>query len=145
MLTQLLNKYGDILREEINVKEITSFATDTPLIKKYKPLGSALSEKFGKDTGKIIANGKQGNVRETAEGIEVFSPTGESRILAPQEYEIVYEGIAGDDLTIEGGMITKLDLNITPELQKEGMAREISRFLNQMRKNADFPIDARVQ
>lgn len=41
-------------------------------------------------------------------------------------------------------MIAKLDLNLTPELEREGVARELSRFLNQMRKDADFPIDARV-
>lgn len=42
-------------------------------------------------------------------------------------------------------MIAKLDLNLTPELEREGVVREISRFLNQMRKDADFPIDARVK
>jgi hypothetical protein len=66
MLTveQLLAKYGDILQEEINVKEIGLFVSDTPIVKIFKPLGSQLSAKFGKDTGQIIANGKQGNVRE---------------------------------------------------------------------------------
>ena len=38
-------------------------------------------------------------------------------------------------------MIAKLDLQITPELEREGVAREISRFLNQMRKDADFAIE----
>ncbi|MBQ7074276.1 hypothetical protein IJM86_04370 [bacterium] len=37
-----------------------------------------------------------------------------------------------------------MDLEITPELEKEGIAREISRFLNQMRKDANFPVEARV-
>ena len=41
-------------------------------------------------------------------------------------------------------MIAKLDLELTPELQREGIAREISRFLNQMRKDAGFNIDDRV-
>lgn len=41
-------------------------------------------------------------------------------------------------------MIAKLDLQITPELEREGVVREFSRFLNQMRKDADFPIDAKV-
>ncbi len=145
MFTQLLEKYGDILREEINVKEISPFSSETPIIKVYKPLGSQLSEKFGKDTGQIIANGKQGNVREIDGGIEVFSPSGNNWTLTPTEYEIAYEGLEGDDVSVEGGMIAKLNLTITPELQKEGLAREISRFLNQMRKDADFPVDARIQ
>ncbi|MDR2190414.1 MAG: hypothetical protein LBP53_04425 [Candidatus Peribacteria bacterium] len=65
-LSALLEKYGDILREEINVKELELFVSDTPIVKIFKPLGNQLSAKFGKDTGQIIANGKQGNVREVA-------------------------------------------------------------------------------
>ena len=42
-------------------------------------------------------------------------------------------------------MITELDLTLTPELEREGVAREISRFLNQMRKDADFAVEDKVQ
>jgi hypothetical protein len=66
-LEELLEKYGDILKEEINVKEVDLFVSDTPIVKVFKPLGGQLSAKFGKDTGQIITNGKQGNVRENAE------------------------------------------------------------------------------
>jgi isoleucyl-tRNA synthetase len=47
-------------------------------------------------------------------------------------------------VTIEGNTIVKLDLKLTEGLKREGIAREISRFLNQMRKDADFAVDARV-
>ena len=65
-------------------------------------------------------------------------------MLAPEDYEVVYEGLDGDDVTVEGNTIVKMDLEITPELEKEGIAREISRFLNQMRKDANFSVEARV-
>lgn len=65
-------------------------------------------------------------------------------MLAPEDYEVVYEGLEGDNVTVEGNTIVKMDLEITPELEKEGIAREISRFLNQMRKDANFPVEARV-
>jgi isoleucyl-tRNA synthetase len=45
---------------------------------------------------------------------------------------------------MDGEIIAKLDLEITPQLQKEGIAREISRFLNQMRKEADYQVDDKV-
>ena len=64
--------------------------------------------------------------------------------LVPEDYEVVYEGLDGDDVNIDGNMIVKLDLHLTPELEREGIARELSRFLNQMRKDADFSVDARV-
>jgi len=74
----------------------------------------------------------------------VFDQNGNTRLLAPADYEIVYEGLDGDDIAIEGSTIVKLDLELTEELRREGVAREISRFLNQMRKDADFAVDARV-
>ncbi|MBQ9553695.1 hypothetical protein IJU97_01695 [bacterium] len=42
-------------------------------------------------------------------------------------------------------MIAKLNLEITPELEREGIARELSRFLNQMRKDADFAVEDKVK
>lgn len=143
---ELLEKYWEIIKEEVNVKEIWPFISDKPITKVFKPIGSQLSAKFGKDTGQIIANGKQGNIKQLDNGqIEVFSPQGGSWILSAEDYEIAYEGLDGNDVAVEGNMIAKLDLNLTPELEREGVVREISRFLNQMRKDADFPIDARVK
>jgi hypothetical protein len=37
-LETLLEKYGDILKEEINVKEVELFVSDTPIVKVFKPL-----------------------------------------------------------------------------------------------------------
>ena len=143
---QLLEKYGEIIKEEVNVKEIWSFSSDKPLVKVFKPLGSQLSAKFGKDTGQIIANGKQGNIRELENGqIEVFSPQGGNRVLSVEDYEVAYEGLDANNIAIEGNMITELDLTLTPELEREGVAREISRFLNQMRKDADFAVEQKVK
>ena len=56
---QLIQKYEDIIREEVNVKRIWPFLSDSPIKKIFKPIGSQLSAKFGKDTGQIISSGKQ--------------------------------------------------------------------------------------
>ena len=142
---EFLQKYGEIIKEEVNVKEIWSFQSKTLIKKVFKPIGSQLSSKFGKDTGQIISNGKQGNIRELEDGkVEVFSAQWGSWILEVNDYEIAYEGLDAHDTAVEGNMIAQLDLNITPELEREGVVREFSRFLNQMRKDADFPIDAKV-
>lgn len=143
---QLLEKYGEIIKEEVNVKEIWPFSSDKPLVKVFKPLGSQLSAKFGKDTGQIIANGKQGNIRELENGqVEVFSPQGWSWVLSTEDYEVAYEGLDANNIAVEGNMIAELDLTLTPELEREGVAREISRFLNQMRKDADFAVEQKVK
>ena len=146
MLTeqQLLEKYWGIIKEEINVKEVSTYLSDKPITKIYKPLWGQLSAKFWKDTWQIIANGKQWNVREIDGWIEVFDNNGNSWKLEEWDYEVVYEWLDETDTTVEWNTIVKLDLTITDDLRREWIAREISRFLNQMRKDADFSVDARV-
>jgi hypothetical protein len=61
---ELLQKYEDIIKEEINVKEIKNLDDSIKAKKIFKPIGSQLSAKFAKDTGKIIQFGKMGNIKQ---------------------------------------------------------------------------------
>jgi isoleucyl-tRNA synthetase len=149
----LLKKYGDIIKEEVNIKTIEEIDGSMKITKIFKPIGSQLSAKFGKDTGKIIQFGKQGNIKDGGDGkVIIFDPDasgqaseGNERTLEPGEYEIAYEGLEGDNMAVDQNIIAKLDLELTPELQREGVAREISRFLNQMRKDANYNVDDKVK
>ncbi|HRU50518.1 MAG TPA: DUF5915 domain-containing protein [Candidatus Absconditabacterales bacterium] len=142
----VLDKYGNIIKEEINVKDIETFDDSIKITKIFKPLGSALSAKFSKDTGNIIKYGKMGNITELEEGrIKVFDDNSNEWILEKEDYEISYQGLDGNDVAVDGGVIVKLDLELTPELEMEGIAREISRFLNQMRKDIDYNVDDKVK
>lgn len=64
----LLEKYGEIIKEEVNVKSIEEIDDSLKIQKVFKPIGSQLSAKFGKDTGKIIQYGKQGNIKDAGDG-----------------------------------------------------------------------------
>ena len=77
--------------------------------------------------------------------VKVFDESGNDWILEKEDYEIAYQGLDGDDVAIDGGVIAKLDLQLTPELEMEWMAREVSRFLNQMRKDVDYNVDDKVK
>lgn len=141
----LIDKYGDTIREEINVKEITEIDKSINIKKTYKPLWNKLSNKFGKDTGKIIQFGKSGNIKEIWDGkIAIFDDQWNEWILEKDEYEVSYEWLEWDNIAIDWNLIAKMDLEIDEELQKEWVAREISRFLNQMRKDADFNVGDKV-
>lgn len=142
---QLLQKYGDIIKEETNIKEISGLDAGVKVKKIFKPIGSQLSAKFGKDTGKIIQFGKMGNIKQWENNqVTVFDDQENERTLENTDYEIAYEGLEGDNTAIDNEIIARLDLEITPELAKEGIAREISRFLNQMRKDAKYNVDDKV-
>ena len=62
----LIEKYGDIIKEELNIKEIADLQGEHR--KQIKPLGSKLSAKFGKDTGRIIQLGKEGKIKVLGKG-----------------------------------------------------------------------------
>lgn len=144
-LKSILWKYQDIIKEEVNVKEISLLNKDIKITKTFKPLGSKLSNKFWKDTGKIIQLGKEWKIKELENGqIQIFDNAWNNRTLEKDEYEIAYEWLTWNNIAIDWDLIAKLDLEISPQLQKEWIAREISRFLNQMRKGANYKVDNKV-
>lgn len=141
----IVNKYHDIIAEELNVKKV-GILDNTIVVKKiYKPLGNRLSAKFGKDTGRVIQLGKDGNTRELPDGsLVIFDDKKNEWVLDKEDYDIQYEWLSGDEMAADTGIIIKYDLHITPELAEEGIARELSRFLNQMRKDAGFSVEKKA-
>ena len=141
----VLDKYWEIIKEEINVKDLSALSNAGEIKKIFKPIWSQISAKFGKDTWNVIKFGKMWNIKEWENWtMIVFDDSWNEWILAREDYEIAYEWLDWNDVAADGDVIAKLDLQLTPELEKEWMAREVSRFLNQMRKDADYNIDARV-
>lgn len=141
---QLLDKYHDIIAQEVNVKQVTLLPDTMQVTKTYVPIGKELSASFGKDTGQIIGAAKQGNVEPLDDGNIKVMNNGNEWILNNTQYEIRYSWLQGDNQIVEEWAIVELDLTITPELHAEWVAREISRFLNQMRKDADYNVSDRV-
>jgi isoleucyl-tRNA synthetase len=141
----IFKKYWDIIQEEVNVKNIALLPDDLQISKLYKPIWSQISSKFAKDTWKIIQFSKQWNIQELDDWkIKVFDDQWNERFLYKEDYEISYQGLEWNNIAVDWNIIARLDLEITPQLQKEGIVREISRFLNQMRKDADYNVDAKV-
>ena len=140
----LLQKYGEIIAEEVNVKEIALLDSTVVVVVTYVPLWQKIWWVFGKDTSAVIAAAKEGNAVLQHDGTLLVTAGENERKLAPDMYEIRYSGLEEDHQTIEWWVIVSLDMTITEELKKEGVARELSRFLNQMRKDAQFQIDEKV-
>lgn len=144
-IQNLLKKYWDIIQEEVNIKQIDILPDSLKITKIYKPIWSQISSKFAKDTGKIIQFSKQWNIQELeGQKIKVFDDQKNERILNKDDYEIAYQWLDGSNIAVDGNIIAKLDLELTLQLKKEWIAREISRFINQMRKDADYNVDAKV-
>ena len=144
-LKYLLSKYGDIIKEEVNVKQLEIMPEDVKVEKIYVPIGSMISKKYWKDTWKIIKLAKTWNVKDLDNWkIEVFDESGNSWILEPGDYEIRYLWLDEKTMAAEWNVVVKLDLTLTPQLIKEWIARQLARFINQLRKEANYNVEDRI-
>ena len=136
--------YKDIIKEELNVKDVI---VSQDLAKKIaKPEGRKIWPKYGKNVQFIIKNAKEGNFEKLVwDKIKVFTENGEF-ILDSDEYTI--EFVAADDsLDLESwfGIVVALDKNITQDLLLEGYARDLIRFIQEARKEASYHVADRIK
>lgn len=137
-------KYGEIIKEECNIKNIQFLSDWNDFKMIIKPIGSKLKEKFWSDTWKIIWLAKAWSTKVLDDQVQVFDWEN-SWTLEKWEYEIEYQWIDEKTMSAWEWIVVELDLNLTPELIDEWVAREISRTINQLRKDANFDVSDRVE
>jgi isoleucyl-tRNA synthetase len=64
--------------------------------------------------------------------------------LLPEEVEVRTHGRKGYAVAEEKGVIVAVDVTLTPELAREGLARDLVRRIQTLRKEADFQLDDRI-
>ncbi|WP_374953335.1 isoleucine--tRNA ligase [Rathayibacter sp. AY1A3] len=145
-----LAPFEAILRDELNVKEVSlvplvdSSAADYGVTSRLAVNARAAGPRLGKGVQTVIRAAKAGDWSETdgvvtAGGVE----------LVEGEYELTLEvgGSAGDDRAIallpRGGFVL-LDTATTPELEAEGLARDLIRAVQDARKEAGFEVSDRI-
>jgi len=142
---QLLKKYSETIKEEVNVKEINLLEDTWNVSIQYLPIGRELWANFGKDTWLIIWSAKSWNAKLTDIWTLIVSwPTGQTWELQDHQFEVRYSWFDAPNQVVEWWVMIQLDLETTQDLIDEWVAREISRFLNQMRKDADYDVSDRV-
>jgi len=139
----------DLIKNEVNVKEIEYITETEGVIKKkakanFKTLGAKLGAKM-KAAAAIINNLDQHQIssmeREQFLSIVV---DGEEITLAPDDMEIIAEDIPGWSVANKENLTVALDINISDELQDEGNAREFVNRIQKIRKDADFELTDRI-
>ncbi|PZM84799.1 isoleucine--tRNA ligase [Candidatus Gracilibacteria bacterium] len=141
-ITEKLEEYyNEIIKEELNVKEVL-VVEGTSLAKKIcKPNGRNIGPKFGKDVKFIISEAKAGNFTEL--------PNGNVKVgdfeLEADDFELVYEASDSSEKIESGfGMVIAMDDEITESLKQEGFARDIVRHIQEARKEANYDVDNRI-
>lgn len=141
---QLSPAYQDIVKDELNVKEVKFDDNLSAYAEKkiylYTPL---LGKALGKEMGAVMAAYKQGQWALNADGSLHIG----GKDLTPDLFEVRLEmkdGVAGKSFADNKAVIT-LDTNVSAELKREGMARDFVRLIQTLRKDKDFNISDRIE
>ena len=145
-----IQKVSDIFLTEVNVKEIEFLHDTTGIItKKIKPNFKTLGKAYGKRMKEIAAafgtlSQEQISLIERAEAEYVLHLPGGDVTLAKGDYEISSEDMPGWLVATEGTLTIALDIVQTPELLREGVARELIHPVQNLRKESGFEVTDRI-
>jgi isoleucyl-tRNA synthetase len=149
-MREQLQKVEDLVKAEVNVKEIEYLNPDNTFIrKKIKPNFVALGKKLGarmKAVSTALAQFSQDDInRFEKEGQYNLSIDGEPVMLQITEVEISSEDIPGWTVANKGTLTVALDVTVTPELEAEGNAREFVNRIQKIRKDQGFELTDRIE
>jgi isoleucyl-tRNA synthetase len=140
-----IRRVEDLIKSEVNVKEV-NYLNDASgvLNKKVKPNFKALGPKFGKDM-KVVAEAITGMSSEDLAAIEsAGSASIQGFEIALAAIEILTEDMPGYLTASEGGLTIALDNTLTPELVREGNAREFVNRIQNLRKDSGFDVTDKI-
>jgi len=145
-----LEPVKDLVRDQVNVKEIefVEGATDV-LVKKVKCNFKILGKKFGplmKGVAAAVQNMSQQDVAALEQnGSFTFDINGTPATVDTTEVEIYSEDIPGWVVANEGTLTVALDIQLTDELKREGIARELKKRIQDSRKQNGLEITDRIK
>jgi isoleucyl-tRNA synthetase len=141
---------AELIKAEVNVKEVELLDDASGvLVKQVKPNFKALGPRFGKDMGlvsKEIQNFSQEQIAEIERnGALDIAVSGKSITLTTDDVEITSQDIEGLLVANANGITVALDITITDELRKEGIARELVNRIQNIRKDSGFEVTDRIK
>lgn len=140
----------DIILNEVNVKELKfADAGSNILVKKVKPDFKKLGPRYGKVMKTLAAAIQAMTQAEIAtferDGSFTFPIDGNACTVLTDDVEIISEDIPGWLVANEGRLTIALDITVTDELRREGLARELVNRLQNLRKSSGLEITDHIR
>ena len=139
----------ELVKNEVNVKELNFVEGSGILVKKVKCNFRTMGKKFGKLMKGIAAQMNALSQEEIssleATGNILLSIEGQEVKVESDDVEIVSEDIPGWLVSNEGNLTVALEVELTDELRREGMARELINRIQNLRKETGLEITDRVK
>ena len=146
---QDIEAVANLIMNEVNVKSINYVGGDEGiLVKRIKPDFKKLGPKFGKNmkaAAQALTTLEQAQIAQfEADGQIALDINGEQAVVALADVEVISEDIPGWLVTNEGNLTVALDITITDQLRKEGIARELVNRIQNLRKSSNFNLTDRI-
>ncbi len=140
---------ANLIKSEVNVKEVEVLedASDI-LVKQIKPNFKVLGPRFGKDmkaVAQVVNNFTANDIKNIEQnGIFDVEINGKNVTLEKSDVEITSQDIEGWLVASSGALTVALDVTLTDDLKKEGIARELVNRIQNLRKDSGFELTDRI-
>ena len=139
----------NLIISEVNVKDIELIEKTTGLItKRIKPNFKTLGPKYGKymkQIAALVATFSQEQIAEVESGaISQLEIDGAMLEVAVEDFDITSEDMPGWLVASEGKLTVALDITVTDELRKEGVARELVNRIQNIRKDSGLEVTDKI-
>jgi isoleucyl-tRNA synthetase len=145
-----LHSLLDLIAQELNVKRV-EFAESEEVLAGWraKPNYRVLGPRLGPRVQEVAAalqedDGSMAAALAHGERVTVEPPSGEVEI-GPDDVDLSQETTRGWGVAAEGGLTVALDLEVGPDLAREGLAREVVRLVQDARKAAGLEVTDRIE
>jgi len=140
----------DLILAETNVKNMEFITEDADiLVKKIKPNFKTLGPKYGKLMKQIVAAVNQFKAEDIQQiestGSYSLKIDGNDVVLSIEDVEITTQDIPGWAVASSGKLTVALDITLTPELIREGLARELINRIQNLRKDMGFDVVDKIR
>ncbi|MGH3745518.1 MAG: class I tRNA ligase family protein, partial [Mycobacteriales bacterium] len=134
------------LADELNVRSVRPIGeTEELSTTRFKPSFRGLGSRFGKQTQTWADEIRAQRVTKSGPDRYEVTALGRTEVLGPAEVEELEAATTGYAVTSAGSSSVALDLTVTPELRRSGLARSASRAVNEARKAAGLEVSDRIE
>ena len=153
---EALHRLSAQVLEELNIKRLELMSADSDMLAyTLKPQVKVLGPKYGSLVQKILAAFKALDAHDVQEAVRQLNDTGMLKLtvdpvdgkqveLTVQEVEVLATARPGFVTAEERGYIVALETTITPELREEGLVRDLTHYVQDMRKKAGLNIEDHI-
>jgi isoleucyl-tRNA synthetase len=145
-----VERLAELLADEVNVKQIDFADGEGELVSfTVRPVLPKLGPKYGPLTPRIRQALASADASQVARTVQAGQPVelvveGQPIILQPDEVEVLAVASSGYAVAEAGGLVVGVSTELTPDLVREGLAREVVRRIQMLRKNAGLELTDRI-